>query len=240
MAARALEEGTRRALSAMVIAVDGPAGSGKSSTSRGLAEALNMRYLDTGAMYRAVTWWMLLHGVEVTDAVAVAARAARPSLEIGTHPQNPSITLDGADVARQIRTDGVTAAVSAVSAVPEVRELMRARQRELIGDGGIVVEGRDIGTVVAPKAQLKVFLCADTAVRAHRRAAEMALDPALDVHSVEEDLLRRDSLDSTRRTAPLTQALDAVVVDTTSTSLDEVIEQLVAMAVDRVGMVRDG
>lgn len=194
---------------------------------------MGLRYLDTGAMYRAVTWWMLLHGVDVTDAAAVASRVEAPVVAVGTDASNPTITLDGADVARHIRSDGVTAAVSAVSAVPEVREVMRKLQRELIGDGGIVVEGRDIGTVVVPEAPLKVFLCADPAVRARRRTAEMALDPAVASVSVEEGLRRRDTFDSTRAAAPLAKAPDAVMVDTTSMPLDGVIETLVRMARER-------
>ena len=131
----------------VVVAVDGPSGAGKSSVSRGVASALGLRYLDTGSMYRALTWWMLEHGVDVRDAGAVAALASKPELDVGTDPAAPTIRVDGMDVAGPIRTDRVTAAVSAVSAVPEVRARLVQLQRRAIGSGGIVVEGRDIGTV---------------------------------------------------------------------------------------------
>ncbi|HSA51851.1 MAG TPA: (d)CMP kinase, partial [Yinghuangia sp.] len=138
---------TRTPLATIVVAVDGPSGSGKSSVSRAVAQRLGLRYLDTGAMYRAMTWWMLHNGIDVHDAAAVAAAADKPELVSGTDPAAPTITADAADVAVPIRGPEVTAAVSAVSAVPEVRTRLVAMQRAVIGSGGIVVEGRDIGTV---------------------------------------------------------------------------------------------
>ncbi|MGN6577788.1 MAG: (d)CMP kinase, partial [Nocardioides sp.] len=140
----------------VVVAMDGPSGSGKSSTSRGVAARLGLRYLDTGAMFRAMTWWMLEHGIDVEDADAVAAKADAPLLVSGTDPLAPTITVDGEDVSGPIRSAEVTAAVSPVSAVPEVRARLLQLQRDIIGDGGIVVEGRDIGTVVWPHAEVKV------------------------------------------------------------------------------------
>ena len=207
--------------------MDGPSGSGKSSTSRGVATRLGLRYLDTGAMYRAITWWMLQHDVEVDDPAAVAARAGDPVLVSGTDPEAPTITVDGVDVAGPIRSPEVTAAVSAVSAVPEVRARLLREQREIIGDGGIVVEGRDIGTVVVPDAPVKVYLTADPEARATRRTAEMATGG--DVTSTRESLLRRDRLDSGRKTAPLSMADGAHHIDTTPFTLEEVIEQVVAL-----------
>ncbi len=221
-------------IDSLVIAMDGTAGSGKSSASRGVARALGLRYLDTGAMYRAMTWQMLLDGVDVYDAGAVATRAESVQIESGTSPDGPTITLGGADVAREIRSDEVNVAVSPVSAVPRVRELLVAAQRRIIGEGGIVVEGRDIGTVVAPDAALKVFLSADSAARARRRAAEMVGDQGGDVAAVQEALVRRDTYDSTRPTAPLSAADDAVLLDSTDLSLDEVIARIVALARSRV------
>ena len=156
----------------LVVAVDGPSGSGKSSTARRTAAALGLRYLDTGAMYRAVTWALLQRAVDVTDAEQVAAAAANVQLAAGTDPGAPTITVDDVDVSVPIRGQEVTAAVSAVSAVPAVRARLVLLQRWLIGDGGIVVEGRDIGTVVAPDAPVKVFLTADTSARAERRTAQ--------------------------------------------------------------------
>lgn len=214
-------------MSTVVVAMDGPSGSGKSSTSRGVARRLGLRYLDTGAMYRAMTWWMLQRGIDVEDATAVAAHAEDPVLVSGTDPESPTITVDGVDVAAPIRSPEVTAAVSAVSAVPEVRARLVREQREIIGDGGIVVEGRDIGTAVAPDAPVKVYLTADPAARAARRTAE--LQHAVDVTATEQDLLRRDRLDSGRKASPLTMAPGAHHIDTTPFTLEEVVEQVVAL-----------
>jgi cytidylate kinase len=199
-----------------------------------VARRLGLRYLDTGAMYRAMTWRMLQDAVAVDDPVAVAAHAPTADIGIGTSPDLPTITLDGLDVSREIRSDATTAAVSAVSAVPTVRALLRDRQRAIIGRGGIVVEGRDIGTVVAPDADLKIFLTADPAARAQRRSAEMSAEQARDVATVEADLLRRDRYDSTRAASPLAAADDAIVLDTTQLSLDAVIERVEALARERV------
>ncbi|WP_293786607.1 (d)CMP kinase [uncultured Aeromicrobium sp.] len=219
----------------IVIAIDGPSGSGKSSTSRQVASTLGYDYLDTGAMYRAMTWALLQRGVDVEDAAAVASAAENVRIDIGTDPQAPSIYADGVDVAGPIREDEVTTAVSPVSAVPHVRELLVRAQREIIAAAsnaghGIVVEGRDIGTVVAPDAPLKIYLVADTAARAARRAAELGVaDTAL----TEASLTRRDTIDSTRAASPLLQADDAVVVDSTHRTLDEVVEHIVELARER-------
>lgn len=221
----------QRDRSRLVVAVDGPSGSGKSSTSRGVAKALGLRYLDTGAMYRAVTWWMLRSGVDVDDAQAVAARASEPVLTSGTDPERPTISVDGTDVSAPIRTPEVTRAVSAVSAVPEVRSLLLRQQRDIIGEGGIVVEGRDIGAVVAPDADVKVYLTAESAARAERRTAELA-PGSVTVDATAQDLARRDRIDSGRAASPLTQAEDAVVVDTTALTLDEAIAAIVDLARD--------
>ena len=221
----------------VVVAMDGPSGSGKSSTSRGVATRLGLRYLDTGAMFRAMTWWMLQHGIDVDDPEAVAAKADAPLLISGTDPLAPTITVDGVDVAGPIRSQEVTAAVSAVSAVPEVRERLLREQRDIIGDGGIVVEGRDIGTVVVPDAPVKVYLTADPEARAARRTAEMA---GTTVHATQADLIRRDKLDSGRATAPLQMADDAHHIDTTPFTLDEVIDQVVALVREATARVTDG
>jgi cytidylate kinase len=177
-------------------------------------------------MFRAMTWWMLQNGVAVEDAAAVAAHAHDPVLVSGTDPEAPTITVDGTDVAGPIRSPEVTAAVSAVSAVPEVRLRLLQDQRTIIGAGGIVVEGRDIGTVVVPDATVKVYLTADPEARAERRTAEMA---GTDVTATRDDLLRRDRYDSGRATAPLAMAEGAHHIDTTPYTLDEVIEQVVAL-----------
>lgn len=224
--------------SGIVVAIDGTSGSGKSSTSRGVADRLGLRYLDTGAMYRAMTWWMLRAAVDVHDPEAVAARAGEPLVVPGTAPLAPTIEVDGIDVARAIREDDVNAAVSPVSAVPEVRERLLGLQRAIIEaalDGpGIVVEGRDIGSVVWPDAPVKVFLSADAAARAERRAAE---EGGTDVAATRESLLARDRIDSGREVSPLVQADGAVHIDTTTYSLDEVIDRVVALveALETVG-----
>ena len=218
-----------------MIAVDGTAGSGKSSTSRGVATRLGLRYLDTGAMYRAMAWHQLQSGVDVNDADAVARHAESAVIESGTDPEQPTIRLGGADVSTEIRSDSATAAVSAVSAVPRVREILVAQQRAIIGRGGIVVEGRDIGTVVAPDAAVKVFLSADPAARAERRSAELVANQQRDLAAVEASLRRRDAYDSGRSTAPLSIPADAVVVDTTAMTLDEVIEHIVTITRERLG-----
>jgi cytidylate kinase len=185
-------------------------------------------------MYRAMTWQMLLDGIDVTDPTAVAARAETVSISSGTNPELPTIALNGVDVAVEIRSDATTAAVSPVSAVPRVREILVGLQRAIIGRGGIVVEGRDIGTVVAPDAALKVYLTADPAARAQRRSAEMTAGHDRALATVEADLVKRDTYDSTRATAPLTAASDAVVIDSTFVTLDQVIDQIVGLALERV------
>ena len=210
----------------VVVAMDGTSGSGKSSTSRGVAAALGLRYLDTGAMYRAMTWWMLENGVDTEDPAAVAARVDEPVLVSGTDPANPTMTVGGTDVAEAIRSQRVTSAVSAVSAVPEVRARLLVEQRDAIGDGDIVVEGRDIGTTVAPGADVKVYLTADPSARATRRAAEQL---GADVAATQQDLIRRDTIDSGRAASPLTMAADARHIDTTPYTLDEVVAQVVAL-----------
>ncbi|MCW2834249.1 MAG: cytidylate kinase, partial [Nocardioides sp.] len=212
-------------LDSIVVAVDGTSGSGKSSTCRGVAQRLELRYLDTGAMFRAITWWMLSHGVDVHDQAAVAGRVGEPVIESGTDPLGPTILVDGLDASVSIRGDDVNAAVSPVSAVPEVRTRLLELQRAIIGDGGIVVEGRDIGSVVAPDAPVKVYLTADPEARAVRRAAEAGGDVA----ATQESLLARDRIDSGRTTAPLVMAEGAVHIDTTPYTLDQVISQVVAL-----------
>ncbi|MFB9247920.1 (d)CMP kinase [Sphaerisporangium melleum] len=210
--------------------MDGPSGSGKSSASRGVARALGLRYLDTGAMYRAVTWWMLEQGVDPADAETVARRAGEPRLVITADPDAPGITVDGRDVAAEIRTAEVTAAVSAVSAVPEVRARLVAEQRAVIGEGDIVVEGRDIGTVVAPAAPVKVYLTASPEARARRRSAELA---GTTVEAQRAEMARRDTLDSTRKADPLVMAADAVELDSTELNLDEVVSEVLRLVKER-------
>jgi CMP/dCMP kinase len=206
-----------------VVAIDGPSGSGKSTVSRRLAVALDAAHLDTGAMYRAVTWAVLRAGADPADAESVAKVAAEVELSVGTDPRAPRIAVDGQPVDGPIRGPEVTGGVSAVAAVPAVRRLLVRRQQEIIAAAGrIVVEGRDIGSVVAPDADLKVFLTASPQERARRRSAETASDQALTA----TDLARRDRLDSTRAASPLQRAPGAVALDTTSMGIDEVVAEL--------------
>jgi CMP/dCMP kinase len=205
-----------------VIAIDGPSGSGKSTVARTLAARLGLRYLDTGAMYRAVTAAVLAAGIRPEDTERVAAVVPTLALDVSTDDAPARVSVDGRDVTGEIRGPAVTAAVSAVSAVPAVRAAMVARQRDVIGTGGIVVEGRDIGTAVAPDADLKVFLTADPAARAARRAVEIAAP----VDQTEAEMARRDLLDAARAASPLTQAPDAVVLDSTHMDVAAVVQAI--------------
>jgi CMP/dCMP kinase len=217
-----------------VIAVDGPAGAGKSSAARGVATELGLRYLDTGAMYRALTWWLIAQRLDVTDPAVVAANARRPAIDVGTDPGRPEIAVDGADVSSAIRSRAVSNAVSAVASVPEVRAHLIAQQRDILARAcaageGIVAEGRDIGTVVAPQAVVKVFLTASEEARASRRSADLAADPGATPDVTRNENKRRDRAD-----APQTMmADDAIEVDSTVLSLDEVISLIVRAAGER-------
>jgi cytidylate kinase len=217
----------------VIVAIDGPSGTGKSSTSKAVAAKLGLSYLDTGAQYRAITWWMLSNGVDVDDPVAVADSAGKPVIVSGTDPAAPAITVDGEDASAPIRTQQVTAAVSAVSAVPEVRARLVELQRAAAAAApvGIVVEGRDIGTTVLPTATVKIFLTASPEARAARRSGE--LKGALSVADTRSALIKRDAADSGRVTSPLAKAADAVEVDTTELSLDQVVECVVTLVEEK-------
>jgi cytidylate kinase len=209
-----------------VFALDGPSGTGKSTVARRLASRLGARYLDTGAMYRAATVAVLRSGVDLADPVAVTRVVEAAKIVISTDPEHASITLDGEPVDLEIRSAETTGAVSAVSAVAAVRAILVDAQRELIADGGIVVEGRDIGSVVWPTARPKVYLTASPEARAQRRAGEVNGDLA----AVAADIRRRDELDSTRAASPLVQAADAIELDTTDLDIDEVVGRLADFA----------
>lgn len=223
----------------VVIAIDGPAGTGKSSVSRGLARALGARYLDTGAMYRIATLAMLRGGVDLQDPESIAAAAEVP-ISVGFDPDVEDAYLDGEDVAVQIRGEEVTRAVSAVSAVPAVRERMVDLQRELAGSAGrVVVEGRDIGTVVLPEADVKIFLTATAETRARRRNDQnVAAGLTDDYETVLADVRRRDHLDSTRAVSPLRPADDALIVDTSDMTQAQVVDHLRDLVEQRTKAVR--
>ncbi|HKY24569.1 MAG TPA: (d)CMP kinase [Gaiella sp.] len=208
----------------MIVAIDGPAGAGKSSVARALADRLGFRYLDTGAMYRALTWLALHEGVPLDDGLALQALAESHPIAFG---DDGHVEIAGENVTRRIREPEIDAAVPVVARHPEVREVMRGRQRELGRSGDSVIEGRDIGVVVVPEAEVKVWLVADPAIRASRRHAERE---GLGVDELAEELRRRDARDAVNTH----RAPDAVEVDTTSMTLDEVIDRIVGL----VGSVR--
>ena len=225
----------------MIIAIDGPSGSGKSSTSRGVARRLGLRYVDTGAMYRAITWWALNTGIDPADAATLASRGGEPDISFTTDPDDPRIMVDGRDISAEIRAPDVSGAVSLVSAVPEIRARLVELQRQAVAEArtagqGVVMEGRDIGTVVLPDADLKVFLTADAQARAQRRAqedAERAGGGGVDgdaLSAAEQNLRGRDLLDSTRKVSPLQAADGAVHIDGTDLTLEQVIDSVVAAA----------
>lgn len=205
----------------LVLAIDGPAGSGKSTVAKAVAARIGLEYLDTGAMYRSVAFAALRGGVDPEDAEVVANLARNMDLDI-----SPSgvVTVDGVDATIEIRGPEVTRAVSIVAANPEVRGEMRARQRQWVAKrGGGVMEGRDIGTVVFPDARLKVYLDASPEVRAARRSKEVA---DLSYETVATDLARRDALDQNRDHDPLRTAADAVVIDTSDLTVDEIVDAI--------------
>jgi cytidylate kinase len=215
----------------MIVAIDGPAGSGKSTVARGVARRLGFTYLDSGALYRAVTLAALEAGADLDDGAGLGRLAADARIELrGREHDNVHVTLDGRDVSEEIREPGVTGASSRVAAHREVRAALLAKQRELIASGNYVVEGRDIGTVVAPDAPIKAFLTADPAERARRRAAELrrrGLEAEAD--DVRRAIEQRDRLDSTRSAAPLRTADDAVVIDTTELDAAAVIDRVLEL-----------
>jgi CMP/dCMP kinase len=213
----------------LTIAIDGPSGSGKSSVSRAVARRLGVGYLDTGAMYRALTWWCLERDLDLTDADAVAAAARELPLEIGTDPEAPTVSVDGTDVSAAIRTTEVSTAVSAVATNLGVRPVLQQLQRDLMAriadrTGGVVAEGRDITTVVAPDARVRVLLTASEEARLRRRSAELhGTSDASAVAATRDQVVRRDRDDSTVST--FTEAADGVVlVDTSELDLDASIE----------------
>jgi cytidylate kinase len=224
----------------VTIAIDGPAGTGKSSVAKSLARSLNARYLDTGAMYRIMTLHMLRAGVDLNDPGAIAGVSAGVALSVGYDPDVDHYYLAGEDVSGSIRGDEVTRAVSAVSAVPDVRHRLVELQRQLAaGEGSVVVEGRDIGTVVLPDADVKFFLTASAETRARRRNDQnIASGFGDNYEAVLADVKRRDHLDSTRALSPLRPADDAIVVDTSEMSEAEVVTNLVKLIEERARALR--
>jgi CMP/dCMP kinase len=224
-----------------IIAIDGPSGAGKSTLGRRLARELGLLYIDTGAMYRAVALAAAEAGVDLSDAERVAAVARRVSIRLEGDPDSLRVRLDGRDVSSEIRGEGVGSAASVVSTIPEVRREMVGRQREMGRAGGVVLDGRDIGTVVFPSADVKFFLTADARERARRRFDEERAGTR--PQSFEEtlaDINERDLRDSTRDDSPLRVAEDAVVINTTELSVDEVFARMLQVIRERQAGGRQG
>jgi cytidylate kinase len=210
----------------LILAIDGPSGAGKGTVARAVARELGYRHVDSGAMYRAVGWKALRDGVLLDDEASLAALAARSAIEVS----DTVVTIDATDVTRAIRTPEIDRAAAAVARLPGVRRVLVARQREMGAGGAIVMEGRDIGTVVFPNADVKVYLDASPEERARRRASDAAHSnvPAA-VSEVASLLTQRDEIDRTRTASPLYAARDAVVVDTTGKNVDEVVAEVLAV-----------
>jgi cytidylate kinase len=215
----------------IVIAIDGPAASGKSITARGVAKKLGYRYIDTGAMYRTITVKVLKKGIDLNDTDAISGLVQHTTVSQQEVNGEPRFLLDGVDVTDQLRTPEVNRNVSPVSEVPAVRQRMVAIQQESGRDGGVVLEGRDIGTVVFPNAELKIYLIADPKERARRRMLDLCKqDVKQDIETVLEDLETRDTRDSSRQLSPLRKAEDARDLDTTSLTIDQQVDIIVSWA----------
>ena len=210
----------------LVIAIDGPSGAGKGTIARAISEALGYRHVDTGAMYRAVGWKAAHDGIPLDDEAAVSAMAQRATLVV----EGGVVNIDGHDVTRAIRTPEIDKAATAVARLPKVREVLVARQRALGAEGGVVMEGRDIGTVVFPAADVKVYLDASAEERARRRAADTAHSGSqAGQAAVAAAIEARDKADTTRKVSPLSIAADAVHIDTTEMPIDRVVEQVMGL-----------
>ena len=211
----------------MIIAIDGPSGAGKSTLGRMIARELNLLYIDTGAMYRATALAVMEAGVSTNDAAAVAEVAARANIKLAGNPDSLQIMLDGRDISREIRTEEVGHTASVISVIPEVRRTLVERQREIGRQGGVVLDGRDIGTVVFPDADIKFYLTAAPEERAHRRYEEERVkERNITFEETLMDINTRDRRDSTRADSPLAIAEDAIVIDSTELSIEEVFERM--------------
>jgi CMP/dCMP kinase len=222
----------------LIVAIDGPSGAGKSTVGRDLAQRLAYTFIDTGAMYRAVAWQALSHGVALDNADALGEIARQARIELAG--SLPRVFVDGRDITADIRTRETSQAASRVSAHPAVRRALVTRQRELGDRGGVVMDGRDIGSVVFPGAEVKIYLDASARQRADRRQRELAAAGVVaDVDTIEREIRARDQADSTRADSPLTRLPDALYVDTTALSPEQVVERLLAIVTERAARKAD-
>jgi len=218
------------------IAIDGPAGAGKSTVARLVAEALGFVYVDTGAMYRAVTWRVLQEGLTPGQTAEMIALTERIELRLVPGENGQQVFVDGIDVTREIRSREVTSHVSRVSSIPEIRRLLTAKQKELAKDKGVVMDGRDIGSQVLPDAELKVFLTASVRIRAERRFRELGgAQQGMSLEQLEQEIARRDKMDEQREASPLVKAPDAVLIDSSAMEIPEVVERILDLCRTRVG-----
>ncbi|WP_019534083.1 (d)CMP kinase [Paenibacillus ginsengihumi] len=218
------------------IAIDGPAGAGKSTVARLVAEALGFVYVDTGAMYRAVTWRVLQEGLTPEQTAEMIALTERIELRLVPGENGQQVFVDGIDVTREIRSREVTSHVSRVSSIPEIRRLLTAKQKELAKDKGVVMDGRDIGSQVLPDAELKVFLTASVRIRAERRFRELGgAQQGMSLEQLEQEIARRDKMDEQREASPLVKAPDAVLIDSSAMEIPEVVERILDLCRTRVG-----
>lgn len=227
----------------LTIAVDGPAGAGKSTVTKELAKRFNYIYIDTGAMYRAITLKALCEGIDVGNTAQLIDLTGRCRISFGNMQQDVhsvSVFLDDNDVSLQIRNPEVTQNVSVVSQIPQIRELLMLQQRALAANGGVVMDGRDIGTVVLPDADIKFFLTASIDERTLRRYNELVEKGySVDYAKLKEEILQRDEMDATRDVAPLKMANDAILIDTTNLTVEEVVQKMAAYCQERLSKKAD-
>ncbi|GIM48215.1 cytidylate kinase [Collibacillus ludicampi] len=223
------------------VAIDGPAGAGKSTVAKRVAQRLGILYVDTGAMYRALTLKVIRNHIDFSDRDMVTDLAERTQILLQNSPSGQLVILDGEDVTEEIRTPSVTRAVSVISAIPGVRKHMVVKQRALASRQGVVMDGRDIGTYVLPDADVKIFLTASLRTRAERRFQDMLEKGYLvTLEEIEEEIRKRDELDSKRDIAPLEQASDAVLIDSTGLSIGQVVERILGICLNYLGTDRKG
>jgi cytidylate kinase len=219
------------------IAIDGPAGAGKSTVARMVAGALGFVYVDTGGMYRAVTWKVLQEGLNPEHMADVIAVARRMEIELQPRPEGQQVWVDGIDVTKWIRSAEVNRHVSQIASIGEVRQILVSKQKQLAAAKGVVMDGRDIGTQVLPGAELKIFLTASVKERAERRFNEMqdSGDRSVTLQQLEQDIARRDQMDQEREISPLVRADDAILIDSTTMAIPEVVDAILGLCRDKAG-----